>query len=112
NGTNILVGQVAGNALTAADLRATISGNTITVPAPTNRTLIAFMSSTGTSNHPETRLLIDSNTINTTSDPVNGIAEPLFVSTLDAGTSPLIYATVSNNTVNITDPNQTALRGI
>jgi hypothetical protein len=46
NGTNIFVGETAGNATASSLLRATISGNTMTPPAPANRTLIAFLSST------------------------------------------------------------------
>jgi hypothetical protein len=57
-------------------------------------------------------VLIEANTINTFSDPVNGIAEPLFVSTPDSGRAPSFTATVNDNIVNINDPGLTALRGI
>lgn len=114
-GTNILVGQVVNNASNLSNLIGVIQGNAMTVgnatTFPTNRTLIVFFSSTvglvSTAN-----VLVDANSINTFSDPVSGIAEPLFVSTPDANTDPAFTATVTNNVVNINDPNGTALRGI
>jgi hypothetical protein len=110
-GTNVLVGNVAGNATTAAELDATVSNNTMNVGGiPINRTLIAFSSSSPGQN-PVTKLLIDGNTISSVSDPVNGNSQPLFVSTPDANTSPIVYATVTNNTVNLTDVNNTAVNG-
>ena len=48
-----------------------------------NRTLVAFFSSTA-GKSPTSKVMIDSNTINTIADPVNGMAESLFVSTPDA----------------------------
>jgi hypothetical protein len=112
NGTNILVGNVVNNATTSAELNATISGNVMTLDGPAvNRTLVAFFSSTAGQN-PVSKVVIDGNTINTIADPVNGLAESLFVSTPDAGTDPIVYVQVSNNVVNIDDNNHLALRGI
>jgi hypothetical protein len=115
-GTNIFVGQVAGNANAASSLTAVIKSNTMTVgalggPYPSNRTLIFFPSST-TGQVATANVLIEANTINTFSDPVNGIAEPLFVSTPDSGRAPSFTATVKDNIVNINDPAATSLRGI
>lgn len=115
-GTHYFVGQVAGNATANSSLSAVISGNTSTVgavggPYPSNRTLIVFFSSTNGSVAPA-NVLVQNNTINTQSDPVNGIAEPLFVSTPDANTDPGFTASVINNVVNINDPAALALRGI
>jgi hypothetical protein len=55
---------------------------------------------------------VQGNTINTQSDPVNGAAEALFVSTPDLGADAAFTATVLDNTVNINDPGGTALRGM
>jgi hypothetical protein len=110
-GTNILVGNVANNATSAAELNATVSGNTMTIATNAdNRTLIAFLSSSS-GQQAVSKLLITGNTINTVSDPVNGNSQPLFVSTPDPNTSPLFYATVTNNIVNVTDPGGTAAAG-
>jgi len=116
-GAHMLVGHVALNANAASNLTANISGNNSTVgasggPYPSNRTIIAFPSSSTGGQVSTANILIDNNTINTFSDPVNGLAEPLFVGTPDPGSSPSFTATVTNNTVNITDTGGTALRGI
>jgi hypothetical protein len=93
-------------------MNATISGNVMTLSGPAvNRTLIAFLSST-IGQVSISKVLMDGNTIHTIADPVNGLAESLMVSTPDPNTDPLIYATVSNNVVNIDDNNHLALRGI
>lgn len=115
-GTNIFVGQTAGNATASSSLTAVIKSNTMTVgalggPYPTNRTLIFFPSST-TGQVAPANVLIEGNTINTFSDPVNGIAESLFVSTPDSGRAPSFTATVKDNVVYINDPAGTSLRGI
>jgi VCBS repeat-containing protein len=111
-GTNILVGSVAGNATSAAELNAIVSGNVMTLDGfATNRTLQALFSST-VGQVSTAKVTIDNNTINTIADPVNGLAEPLFVDTPDSGTDPLVYVSVTNNTVNIDDDANVALRGI
>jgi hypothetical protein len=115
-GTNILVGQVVNNATANSSLTAYVKSNSMTVgavggPYPTNRTLIAFFSSTPGQVAPA-NVLLESNTVNTQSHPVDGLAEVIFVSTPDANTDPSFTATVLNNVVNINDPGGTALRGI
>jgi hypothetical protein len=115
-GANIFVGQVAGNATSSSNLVGRVTNNRMTVgavggPYPSNRTLIAFLTST-VGQASTANLLISGNTINTQSDPVNGLAEALFVSTPDANTSPAYTARVLNNIVNINDPGGTSLRGI
>lgn len=115
-GTNIFLGQVAGNANAGTNLIGVISGNTMTVgavggPYPTNRTLIVFLSST-VGQVSNANILVHGNTIHTQSQPGTGLSEPLFVSTPDADTDPSFTATVTNNVVNINDPGAAALRGI
>jgi hypothetical protein len=115
-GANIFVGQVAGNATSSSNLVARITNNRMTVgaaggPYPSNRSLIAFLTST-VGQASTANLLISGNTINTQSDPANGLAEALFVSTPDANTGPAYTARVLNNIVNINDPAGTSLRGI
>lgn len=116
-GANIFVGQTAGNATSNSNLNAVISGNVMTTgavggPYPTNRTLLVFLSTNVNGAASNANVLIDGNTINTVSDPVNGLAQPLFVSTPDGNTNPAFSATVINNTVNIIDPSGTSSNGI
>lgn len=114
-GTAIFAGQSAGNATSASNLTAVISGNTITQGDAThygiNRAILAFLSSTSGQAAPAS-LRIASNTVHAFSDPAVGVPEAIFVSTPDAGTSPSFNATVIDNAVDILDPAKTALRGI
>jgi uncharacterized repeat protein (TIGR01451 family) len=114
-GANIFVVQVAGNALATSNLTARILNNTITAGSatvfPTNRSLLVFLTSTPGA-HAPANIRVHGNSITTFSDPVNGIAEPIFVSTPDAGTDPYFTARVTDNSVTINDSAGTSLRGI
>lgn len=100
-GASIFVGQVPGNANTPSDLRATLTGNTITAPATaTNHAIIAFLSST-TGQISQARLLIDNNTV--TQNSTTGVARGIMVDTPDATRTPNFHATVTNNKVEVND---------
>ncbi len=101
-GAGIFVGQVPGNASSLSDLRATITGNTLTAPtSATNHALIAYLSSTS-GQISKARLLIDANTI--IQNSTGGTSRGIVVDAPDASRTPDYHATVTNNKVEINDP--------
>lgn len=101
SGVAIFVGQTPGNATNLSDLRATISGNTITAPTTaTNTAVIAFLTSTTGLVAPG-RVLISGNTV--IQNSTQGVARGILVDTPDASRTPNFHATVTGNSVAIGD---------
>jgi len=101
DGVGVFVGQTPGNADAASDLRATITGNTITAPTTAvSHAIIAYLSSS-TGHAAPARLLIDNNVVNQNS--TQGIARGIMVDAPDTGRTPSFHATVTNNRVEIND---------
>lgn len=100
-GTGIFVGQVAGNATASSVLHASILGNTVNQPTTaTNHGILVFLTSTP-SQASQARVRVDGNTVvnNSTAGTVRGI----LVDTPDGGSAPVFHATVTNNSVAVTD---------
>ncbi|GMU65132.1 MAG: hypothetical protein AMXMBFR36_14060 [Acidobacteriota bacterium] len=100
-GVCFYAGQVAGNATTASELHATISGNTVGMPTTaTNHGILVFLTST-VGQVSQARVRIDGNTVvnNSTSGTTRGI----LVDTPDTSTSPAYHVTVTNNSVSVGD---------
>jgi hypothetical protein len=100
-GAAVFVGQAPGNATNQTDLRATITGNSITAPSTaTNHALIAYFSAT-TGMVAPARVLISGNTVFQNS--TTGVARGIIVDTPDSGRTPDFDVTVTNNSVAVAD---------
>ncbi|RYD21545.1 MAG: hypothetical protein EOP88_11010, partial [Verrucomicrobiaceae bacterium] len=100
-GLAIFVGQAAGNANSASDLRATIAGNTVVAPtSATNHAIVAFLTSS-VGQVSQARLLIDNNTV--TQNSTSGTSRGILVDTPDTTRTPNFHATVTNNKVEVND---------
>ncbi|MCC8999988.1 MAG: Ig-like domain-containing protein [Candidatus Contendobacter sp.] len=98
-GTEIFVGQTAGNATASSMLTASIKDNVVTHPTTaTNHAIIGFLTST-VGQVSNANILIENNNI--TESSTGGASRPLLVDTPDTSTTPTFTASVLNNTITV-----------